>query len=240
MKSLQDILKECDLATPGNTIGMGNPMPPTNNTPGSEPICSDCKKGKKKKKVKESLLDNDNDILDQGVEAMIHKWMEEHSSNSSKYTLDKNHNINASVLRIYLEESMPEYIKIDRVTSITYKIDMEDYSGVHNISLNLPKTASNIVIETFNLNSLNLGKNERVDVNRDVYISCEIKHLSLPKKLTCSKLSLGGCTNLIDITGLKNVNTTHIDLPRSYANNIIRDKLKLNEKTTISISGNSI
>ena len=238
MKSLQDILKECDLATTGNTIGMGNPMPLT-STPGSEPICSDCKKGKKKKKVKESLLDDDNDILDQGVEAMIHKWMEKHSSGNSKYTLDKNHNINASVLRIYLEESMPEYIKLDKVTRITYIIDVEDYSGMHNISLNLPKTSSNIVIESINLNSLNLEKNAQVDVNKDIYIFCDIKHLSLPKKLTCSKLSLGGCINLIDITDLKNVNTKHIDLPRSYANNIIRDKLKLNEKTTISIS-NSI
>ena len=64
MKSINDILQEMDggiMTTPGNTTGMGNPMPPTNEAPGTEPITSIGKitgeKGvrKKKKKIIESL-----------------------------------------------------------------------------------------------------------------------------------------------------------------------------------------
>ena len=53
MKSLIDIIKEEGVATPLNTMGVGNPVPPTEGEPGSEPICTNCKK---KKKVKVSCI----------------------------------------------------------------------------------------------------------------------------------------------------------------------------------------
>lgn len=61
MKSIIDFY-ECGLnATPTNTMGMGNPMPATENTPGSEPLipAKKCKKAKcKKEKIDEaSILD---------------------------------------------------------------------------------------------------------------------------------------------------------------------------------------
>lgn len=49
MKPLKQYL-ECDggaVATPGNTMGMGNPMPPTDSVPGSEPLVT--AKAKKEK-----------------------------------------------------------------------------------------------------------------------------------------------------------------------------------------------
>lgn len=47
MKHLIDILKE-EYATPACTTGMGNPMPPTETHPGSEPLVISKKKKKQK------------------------------------------------------------------------------------------------------------------------------------------------------------------------------------------------
>lgn len=50
MKSLYTYLEDL-AATPANTIGMGNPIPPINGEVGSEPIiAAKCKKEKKKKR----------------------------------------------------------------------------------------------------------------------------------------------------------------------------------------------
>lgn len=48
MKSLYEYIRE-EMATPGNTMGMGNPMVPTDTTPGTEPIAPINLKKKKKK-----------------------------------------------------------------------------------------------------------------------------------------------------------------------------------------------
>ena len=55
------------VGTPANTLGMGNPMTPTDTQPGSEPIVTAKSRKEKKnksrtKKLKESLLD-DEDVL---------------------------------------------------------------------------------------------------------------------------------------------------------------------------------
>lgn len=80
MKNILDMTKsitslidfyECGLnATPANTVGMGNPMPATENTPGSEPLVptKKCKKAKcKKEKIDEaSILGDLEDTLKTG------------------------------------------------------------------------------------------------------------------------------------------------------------------------------
>lgn len=39
MKNIIDYIREMEgMATPLNTMGMGNPMPPANGEPGSEPV----------------------------------------------------------------------------------------------------------------------------------------------------------------------------------------------------------
>lgn len=66
MKNLYDIYEDSPItSTPGNTIGMGNPMLPTAEEPGTEPlITAKCKKDKKKcKKIKEGILDNIDDTI---------------------------------------------------------------------------------------------------------------------------------------------------------------------------------
>lgn len=53
MKSIYELYLECECcATPANTTGMGNPMPPTDTTPGSEPMTNKILKSKKKNKKK--------------------------------------------------------------------------------------------------------------------------------------------------------------------------------------------
>lgn len=52
MKTLFDVIKEMqEFAAPSNTMGMGDPLLPSEGQLGSEPICPNCK-GKKKKKKK--------------------------------------------------------------------------------------------------------------------------------------------------------------------------------------------
>lgn len=56
MKTIYEIYEECAgiTATPGNACGMGNPMAPTDTSPGSEPIIAKSKtKNKPVKKKKE-------------------------------------------------------------------------------------------------------------------------------------------------------------------------------------------
>lgn len=48
MKSLYQCISE-EMATPGNTMGMGNPMAPTETQPGTEPIAPINSKKKKTK-----------------------------------------------------------------------------------------------------------------------------------------------------------------------------------------------
>lgn len=56
MKYLYDIYEDGAItATPGNTTGMGNPLPPSEE-PGTEPMCGKAKCKRKKKKVEESIL----------------------------------------------------------------------------------------------------------------------------------------------------------------------------------------
>lgn len=85
MKNIFDIydIEECCNAAcvnPGNTVGMGNPMPPGEGQVGSEPMTGKCKKEKSKKHkcsepwtepvVKEGILDNIEDTLASGSETM--------------------------------------------------------------------------------------------------------------------------------------------------------------------------
>jgi hypothetical protein len=68
MRNLKEYIEECEgvaLATPANTMGMGNPGMIDTNTM-TEPIKSITAKSKKeklKKKIKESLLDDEEDLI---------------------------------------------------------------------------------------------------------------------------------------------------------------------------------
>ena len=68
MKNLKEYIEECDgvaLATPANTMGMGNPGMTDANTMTEpiKPVTAKAKKEKLKKKIKESLLDDEEDLI---------------------------------------------------------------------------------------------------------------------------------------------------------------------------------
>lgn len=53
MKQLYNYIQEMECcSTPSNVMGMGNPMPPSDTQPGSEPIILTAKAKKEKKKRK--------------------------------------------------------------------------------------------------------------------------------------------------------------------------------------------
>jgi hypothetical protein len=89
MKSLYMYLEDI-MATPGNTMGMGNPMPPTDTTLGSEPlVAAKCKKEKckKSKKIREGLLDR---VKNKEVnhDALIKEFLEANYNIWGGYTID--------------------------------------------------------------------------------------------------------------------------------------------------------
>ena len=61
MKNLYDIYEDGAIAsTPGNTVGMGNPMLPTTEENGTEPlVTAKCKKDKKKLHTLEKIHTED-------------------------------------------------------------------------------------------------------------------------------------------------------------------------------------
>ena len=56
MKDIYDIYETEGCVTPANTMGMGNPMLPTAEEPGTEPLTAKAKREKKRKVVKEGIL----------------------------------------------------------------------------------------------------------------------------------------------------------------------------------------
>lgn len=91
MKNLFDIYEdECINATPGNTTGMGNPMPPTDTTVGSEPLVTKPKKKKCKckKTVDEGLLSGQEDVLQAGDDVLeFVEWFVSQQQDEYKSTL---------------------------------------------------------------------------------------------------------------------------------------------------------
>ena len=82
------------VATPGNTMGMGNPMAPTDTTPGSEPIVVGPRKKRKISKnkicpkIKESLLDDDDAFYDpKNDKNLIVDWIKSNYKITGKLTI---------------------------------------------------------------------------------------------------------------------------------------------------------
>ena len=125
MKTIIQYIDECG-ATPMTTIGMGNPVPPTEAQPGSEPLPT-AKVKRKKKKVEESLLD---DSLEDNPVFEIYKYLLEHSGVrikkeksyqdqlfdairvNSDGTFDM---IGGKQFNFVLDEELPDYIRFNNV-----------------------------------------------------------------------------------------------------------------------------
>lgn len=82
MKSIYDIYEEVSIvnSTPKNTIGLGNPQPPTNDTIGSEPLPEKHKKHKKHKCNEGILSGRDNIIKNTKLLMELVDWLVDESN----------------------------------------------------------------------------------------------------------------------------------------------------------------
>ena len=76
-------------ATPGNTMGMGNPMAPTESENGTEPVIPKYPRNKKKRKtLKESLLDDFDEIVNRSDINIFNALYDSKSTKEFKQTLE--------------------------------------------------------------------------------------------------------------------------------------------------------
>lgn len=163
MKDLYDIYEDGAVtATPGNTMGMGNPTPPTDGEVGSEPMCGKgkCKKEKRKKKVEESLLDKTSDkVKNFSLKSMVAQWFAENQKINNRRKIeeviaiyetqiidngDGTFDIDTSLnthkgwsldLFNIPKEGIPEWLKIRNVKADFSKVDITSWSGdLHNLN----------------------------------------------------------------------------------------------------------
>lgn len=102
MKELYKYIKEEGIAaTPGNTMGAGNPMPAgVNGNEGSEPIpTAKAKKQKRKKSLKESLLDDEEELVNNDNNILIKEFLSKNYEIDGDYSIDGNI-VNAPKARI--------------------------------------------------------------------------------------------------------------------------------------------
>ena len=82
-------------ATPGNTMGMGNPTPPgEGGEPGSEPMITaktkiHIKNKKKKRTLVESLLDDEEDLVDNN-DVIIEQFLNDNYNIRGSYSIKNN------------------------------------------------------------------------------------------------------------------------------------------------------
>lgn len=163
MRDLYDIYEDGAMSTPANTMGMGNPMPPTDGEVGSEPICTaKCKKEKKrKKKVDESSIlgKTSERVKEVNIKSDVARWFAESQNinNPTKvleiaaiyetqlidngdgtFDIDTSLNTNKGwSLDLFNipKEGIPEWLKIRNVKVDFHKVSITSWTGdLHNLN----------------------------------------------------------------------------------------------------------
>jgi hypothetical protein len=229
MKSIIDILDEMESSTPANTLGMGNPTPATETTPGSEPVCPTCKKDKKKKKqVKESVFD---DNFEETIEdSIIEDWIKNNTT-CKIYKIDpKTKEISCGYMNV--AGPIPDYIKLGKILSFRMRID----GGEDIVNVKLPTKSDNITLEFYDMDKVRLdGEGSQI---KTLYIMGDPTYLDLGKKLNITKLDISQCSRLTSVDGLKGIKVENLNLPRLLCGSILRGLLKLSVTADIYMNGN--
>lgn len=133
MKNLYDIYENGTItATPGNTVGMGNPMLPTAEEPGTEPLQPTVKLKKKSKKVKEGLLsDIDSTLQTGGILLEFATWFVDNLlTEYPAYKKDREHCIEVILHGLTLKSKDAIVIDVkaieDKIVSSKYDTGMID------------------------------------------------------------------------------------------------------------------
>lgn len=219
MISLFNYLQECgDCAAPLDTMGMGNPVPADIGVEGTEPLVG---KKRKKKKVKESIFD-DEDVLSSDSDdeiryTMVEKWVEENIDKiKDKYTIEQTNgkykvSFKTKLFCSTLDEEIPEYIVLDLTNVKAIDIDLSyncktkekgkfilsDDSFIFGPHTNLyvfmdsPKISEIEFVGEFDCKSINVS-----DSIAGPMPSRGVRHIILHKNYKCNWTVYGGLKNL--------------------------------------------
>ena len=238
MKHLIDYIEECGegCSTPGNTMGMGNPMPPTEEAPGSEPLCGKCKKEKKKKKVTESILDTDDS--EKNLDAnIIMSWLKKMAGDAQvEKCITLNDDLSISIksrLGIYLEEPIPDYIRIKEIDGRGI-LEMETDRSIQDLIIPadfLPKEFDTLSIRHFNKGAV-IFKSRNLKLERFIAYG-DVASIEFPSIFKCGDLDLSTCDQLADVKNISAVKQANF--PASMGANLIKKYMKF--KGTIKMNG---
>lgn len=206
MISLFNYLQECgDCVAPLNTMGMGNPVPADIGVEGTEPLVG---KKRKKKKVKESIFD-DEDVLsadsdDEIRYTMVEKWVEENISNiKGKYTIkqiDGKYKVSFKLnfIDAAIQEEIPEYIVLDLTNVKSFDIELISYC--------VGKEKDKFIMSN---DSFIFGSNTNLYIFMD---SHKISEIEFDGKFNCKMITV---SDLIAST-IPTQGVTHIILHKNY------------------------
>ena len=231
MKSIVDILNE-ENSTPMNTLGMGNPTPATETTPGSEPLCPACKKDKKKKKqVKESVFD---DNFEETIEdSLIEDWIKNNTT-LRIYKIDpKTKEISCGYMN--MAGPIPNYIKFGKVLSFRLRIDGQNPEVGKDVEVVLPTKSDKSTLEFYDVDKATIDGTGSQIIALKVY--GDMTYLNL-KNLKVTNLDLTQCPNLERVDGLKGLKVEDLALPRKLCGILMKELLKLPTKTDVYMGSN--
>lgn len=267
MKDLYDIYEDGAMAaTPGNTMGMGNPTPPTDGEVGSEPMCGKgkCKKEKRKKKVEESLLTKTSDkVKNFSLKGAIAYWFAENQNVRSK---EKTEEI-AALYETQIVDNGDGTFDID--TSLNdqprWELDLiqipkdgiPDWVKIRNVHVNYSQFS--ITSLTGNLRNLdwNILQGKTVVGDLDIkfwtddtkvvlgpvrcadirLISNTAKRIDFDPKISASSVDIRNCDNLEIVSNIPKT-AESVSLPRKVVDEFLRNKGFVPKSATIYIRGN--
>ena len=242
MKNLIDYIEECGegCATPGNTLGMGNPMAPgapgspgIPGEPGSEPIgAAGPKKEKKntskrKKKVNEGILDVEKN--EEGMDKLvIIEWLKKVGGEGQlkrDISIDDNLEIDAPrgfFMDLTDGEAIPEFIKFKEI----HRLSIECYGDIVIPENFLPKNKEiySIDIRTYQSEDATVKFEAKTIKATKCNISGDFINVVFPKDFKCGELNMSQCERLMNVENLTSVKI--VNFPTAFGANLIRKMLK--------------
>lgn len=205
MKTIYDFIKEegapVGSATPGNTIGMGNPLPAgSDGEIGSDPIPTAKLKRRRKKSLKESLLDDEEDLIDNN-DSIIEIFLKDNYIIKGSYVIKNGIvDINGDII---LKNDNIEHLT-DRLFNFG-KVTGDFIAGEHRELKNIkslegaPRIVNNFIFARSSISSLKGGPEIANDY--DIHYNDKLINLEGAPKILKGSFRCYGCDNLISLKG---------------------------------------
>lgn len=242
MKTIKQYIDECG-ATPITTIGMGNPAPPAETQPGSEPLPT-AKVKRKKKKVEESLLDNsleDNPVFEiyeyllehSGVRIKKEKSYQEQLFNAIVVNSDGTFDmIGGKQFNFVLDEELPDYIKFNNVDCrLKFTIKSKNF-----ITKGFPKKSERQIDLSLHCDNFKWldGTMTNVDAMCIWFLGTDSAILNKKANIEYLHLSIGGGRSIPDIYDIP-TNTHQLIIDNSIVTRMLKMNNIVSWSTSLSI-----